>query len=133
MINATDAASYLVETLKCPLPPTTAGKRRTYRISESLPTYTEIFETLKIVTGRQYHVEYLDVESAQEEEKVANSDGDIDAELAASHKLVQGREGTLLPQPWDNHQFPSIKPANLEDSMRAAFSSPKLRKAYGLD
>ncbi|KAF2121040.1 hypothetical protein BDV96DRAFT_610025 [Lophiotrema nucula] len=133
LINATDSATYIVETLKEPISATAEGHRRTYRISESSPTYAEIFDILQRVTGRRYSVEYLDVESAQEEERAANASGDTEAELAASHKLIQGREGTLLPVPWNNERFPGVKPAGLEDSLRAAFAHPKLRKAYGLD
>jgi hypothetical protein len=129
LINATDAAAYLVKTLLDPLNSTDGG-RRTYRFSENSPTYATLFRTLKTVTGREYQVEYLDVESAQLEEQTAKERGDVDAELAASHKLIQGRQGTLLPPPWDNGKFPSVEPSSLEESLRAAFASPKLQKAY---
>lgn len=131
LINATDAAAYIVETLLDPCG-STDTRRRTYRFSESSPTYATLFRTLKTVTGREYHVEYLDVETAQLEEQAAKQSGDVDAELSASHKLIQGRQGTLLPLPWDNERFPSVKPSSLQDSLMAAFASPKLRIAYGL-
>jgi hypothetical protein len=130
LINATDAAAYLVKTL---LDPSSLieTRRRTYRFSESSPTYATLFRTLKTVTGREYHVEYLDVEAAQLEEHGAKQSGD--AELSASHRLIQGRQGTLLPLPWDNGKFPSVTPSSLQDSLMAAFASTKLRKAYGLE
>lgn len=132
LINATDAAAYLVKTLLDPLS-STESTRRTYRFSESSPTYATLFRTLKTVTGKEYHVEYLDVEAAQLEEQAAKQSGDVDAELSASHKLVQGRQGTLLPLPWDNGKYPSVTPSSLQDSLMAAFASTQLRKAYGLE
>ncbi|RVX73842.1 hypothetical protein B0A52_02732 [Exophiala mesophila] len=132
LINATDAAAYTVQTLLDPLSVADAG-RRTYRFSESSPSYATLFDTLKTVTGKEYQVEYLDVEEAQLEEQAAKQSGDVGAELAASHKLIQGRQGTLLPLPWDNDRFPNIAPSSLQDSLMGAFASPKLRKAYGLE
>jgi len=111
----------------------TDARRRAYRFSESSPTYATLFKTLEILTGREYHVEYLDVETAQLEEQAAKQSGDVDEELSASHKLIQGRQGTLLPLPWDNERFPSITPSSLQDSLTAPFASPQLRKAYGLE
>ena len=99
LLSTPDTVAYLVETLKDPLPDSgadagsTKGRRRTYRMHGSSCTWGEIFETLKDVTGKEYQVTYLDVESAKEEERQAIADGDIDAELAASHKLVQGWKG----------------------------------------
>jgi len=87
---------------------------------------------LKEITGKEYEVTYLDVESAKEEEQQAVADGNVDAELAASHKLIQGREGTRLPEPWDNDRFPTIKPESMEVVLRRAFTSEKYRKFYGL-
>ncbi|KIW30498.1 uncharacterized protein PV07_06240 [Cladophialophora immunda] len=133
LISAQDSARYLVETLKEPLSPQAKGRRRTYRISGSDPTYAEIFEILERVTGRKYDVTYLDVESAKQEEAQAKVSGDIDAELAASHKLIQGREGTLLPRPWDNDRFPQIHPKNVEETLREAFASERAKLVYGLE
>ncbi|KIW84437.1 hypothetical protein Z517_03687 [Fonsecaea pedrosoi CBS 271.37] len=132
LISAEDSARYLVETLKEPLSPDAKGNRRTYRISGSNPTYAEIFEVLERVTGRKYNVAYLDVESAQREEAQARHAGDVDAELAASHKLIQGREGTLLAQPWDNARFPWIHPKGVEETLREAFASERAKEVYGL-
>ena len=139
LLSTPDAVAYLIETLKDPLPDmgagvgSTKGRRRTYRMHGSSPTWGEIFATLKEITGKEYQVTYLDVESAKEEEQQAVADGDVDAELAASHKLVQGLAGTLLPQPWDNDRFPAIKPESMEVVLKKAFASEKYRKFYGLE
>ncbi|KIW15123.1 hypothetical protein PV08_07910 [Exophiala spinifera] len=133
LIGAADSAKYLVETLKEPLSDDSKGKQRTYRISGSNPTYAEIFEILERVTGKKYEVTYLDVESAKEEEPQAKRAGDIDAELAASHKLIQGREGTLVPKPWDNDRFPHIHPKGVEEVLREAFATERTRKWFGLE
>ena len=45
--------------------------------------------------------------------------GNIDAELAASHQVIQGTEGTLLPKPYDNGRYPEVKPQGLEETWRA--------------
>jgi hypothetical protein len=138
LLSTPDTVAYLVETLKDPLPEvgasvgSTKGRRRTYRMHGSSPTWAEIFETLKEITGKEYEVTYLDVESAKEEEQQAIADGDVDAELAASHKLIQGRAGTCLPEPWDNDRFPAIKPESMEVVLRRAFASEKYRRFYGL-
>ncbi|OAP62392.1 hypothetical protein AYL99_04595 [Fonsecaea erecta] len=132
LIGAADSARYLVETLKEPLSPKAKGNRRTYRISGTNITYAEIFEILERVTGRQYDVTYLDVESAQHEEAQSKTAGDVDAELAASHKLIQGREGTLLPRPWDNDRFPLIHPKGVEETLREAFASERAKKWFGV-
>jgi hypothetical protein len=129
LISAADSAQYLVETLKHV--ESKAPLRRTLRLSGSTVTYKEIFEILERVTGRKYDVIYLDVESAINEERQAEQAGNVDAELSASHKLIQGREGTLVPQPWDNDKFPDVKPVSVEEALTAAFADPQLRKAYG--
>ena len=139
LLSTPDTVAYLIETLKDPLPDqeadigSTKGRRRTYRFHGSSQTWDEIFRTLKNVTGKEYEVTYLDVESAKEEEQQSIADGDVDAELAASHKLVQGLEGTLLPQPWDNERFLAIKPEGMEVVLRKAFASERYRKFYGLE
>jgi hypothetical protein len=133
LVSAVDSAKYLVETLREPLSAAAKGNQRTYRISGSNPTYGEIFEILERVTGKKYEVTYLPVESAVEEEKQAQKAGDVDAELSASHKLIQGREGTLLPEPWDNDRFPNIHPMGVEETLRETFTSERRKKAYGFD
>lgn len=139
MLSTPDTIAYLIETFKEPLPDVgadfgdTKGRRRTYRMHGSSLTWREIFGTLKDITEKEYQVTYLDVESANEEEQQAIANGDVDAELAASHKLIQGREGTFLPQRWDNDRLPAIRPESVEVVLRKAFASEKYRKAYGLE
>ena len=129
LISTNDAAAYVVASLKALA---SNDERRTLRLSSASPTYKEIFSTLEKVTGRKYGVTYLDVETATEEEKEAKARGDVDAELSASHKLIQGLEGTLLPEPWDNEKFPDVKPMDVEEALRRAFENPSFRKVYGL-
>jgi hypothetical protein len=43
----------------------------------------------------------------------------VDAELAASHQVIQGTGRTLLPGPYDNEKFPEVKPMGLEETWRA--------------
>jgi len=45
--------------------------------------------------------------------------GDVDAELAASHQVIQGTGRTLLPAPYDNNKFPEVKPLGLEETWSA--------------
>lgn len=45
--------------------------------------------------------------------------GDVDAELAASHQVIQGTGRTLLPGPYDKEKFPEVKPKGLEETWRA--------------
>jgi hypothetical protein len=136
LLSTPNAAAYITETLTDPMPEVgenegeTKGRRRTYRISGQSPTWKEIFDALDTITGRKYEVTYLDVETAQHEEADALRDGDVDKELAASHKLIQGREGTLIPEPWDNGRFPNVKVDNFRDVLAAAFKDPFYQKAY---
>lgn len=132
LVSVKDTALYLTELLKTESPADQAPGRRTVRLPESTVTYSEIFRILEGVTGKKFEVTYLDVEKAEAEEQDARERGDIEAELATSHKLVQGREGTLVPQPWDNAMFPHIKPATVQESLEAAFKAPWGRRMYGL-
>jgi hypothetical protein len=45
--------------------------------------------------------------------------GEVDAELAASHQVIQGTGRTLLTGSYDNDKFPEIHPKGLEESWRA--------------
>jgi hypothetical protein len=45
--------------------------------------------------------------------------GDEDAELAASHQVIQGTGRTLVPGPYDNNNFLEVKPKGLEETWRA--------------
>jgi hypothetical protein len=85
------------------------------------------------VTGHSYRVTYRPVSEARELERRAKEIGDEKLESAASHRLVQGTEGTLLPQPWDNYKFPEIaKIRDVEDVLKETFHSEKYKSFYGL-
>jgi hypothetical protein len=56
----------------------------------------------------------------------------VELELKASHQLVQGREGTLLPLPADNDQFLQVNPKGLEEALKAVFNDPKKNVWLGL-
>ena len=43
----------------------------------------------------------------------------MDAELAASHQVIQGTGRTLVPRPYHNDKFPEVKPKGLEETWRA--------------
>ena len=133
LIGVEDTARYLVETLKESFKVDHGGHRRTYRVSGRDATYTQIFNILESIRGKRYNVTYLDVEDAMKEEAQAKALGDVDAELSASHKLIQGREGTLLSKPWDNDRFPQMQPKDVEECLRAAFNNENFRQAYGLN
>ena len=138
VLSFRNAADYVVATLLDPLPDVnddpgkSKGRRRTYRFGGETLSWKEIFESLERITGYAYRVTYLDVESAAREEAEAKREGDVDKELDASHKLIQGREGTLLPQPWYNHLFPQIKVDSFEEAATSAFQNDQWRKAYGI-
>lgn len=108
------------------------SRQRTYRFNGGPYTWGEIFSALERITGYPYEVTYIPVERALEKETHAKEIGDVDLELEASHQLIQGREGTLLPQPWDNGRFPSVKPKGLEEVLKQAFEDPNMREFLGL-
>jgi len=107
--------------------------QRTYRFAQSSPTWKELFGIMEKVTGHPYRVTYRPVSEAQELQRRAKEMGDEKLESAASHRLVQGTEGTLLPQPWDNSKFPEIsKIRGVEEVLKEAFHSEKYKSFYGL-
>jgi hypothetical protein len=125
--------TYLILTFLDPFDSSSASSRqRTYRFHGGPYTWREIFDTLLHVTGYKYDVTYVPVEQALELEKRGKETGDIELELKASHQLVQGREGTLLPLPADNAKFPQVKPNDLEKALKIVFSDPKKRSWLGL-
>jgi hypothetical protein len=138
LLSERDCAKYLVESLLDPIPNMqepqgdTKGRRRTYRISGNTVTWEEIFRELGQVRGVHYNVDYCDIDGALDEEAAGRREGEIEKDLAASHKLIQGREGTLLPQPWDNNRFPHIQPKGVKEALRAALSDSFCRTRYGL-
>jgi hypothetical protein len=96
------------------------ARQRTYRFNGGPYTWPQILAGLEKATGTKYQITYLPVEKAAEREKLAKETGDVDLELEASHQLVQGREGTLLPLPHDNDRFPEVKLISLEESLKGA-------------
>jgi hypothetical protein len=125
--------TYLILTFLDPFDASSASSRqRTYRFHGGPYTWREIFDTLRRITGYSYDVTYLPVDQALELEKVGKETGDVELELKASHQLVQGREGTLLPLPADNTKFPQVKPKGLEQALKAVFDDPDQRSWLGL-
>jgi len=86
------------------------------------------------VTGKPYKVIYRPVSEARELEARAKAANDEKLETAASHRLVQGTEGTLLPQPWDNSKFPeqAAKVVGIEEGLKQAWQNETYWKAYGI-
>ena len=137
LISTPDAVAFTMETLKHPFSMTgEAGNieahRRFYRFHGSSPTWTDIFNTLETVTGHRYAVSYHNVESALEKEARAKKLGDVELELEASHQLIQGREGTLLPEPFDNNRFPTIHPEPVQPALQRIFADPEMKEFLGL-
>ncbi|KAM0524465.1 hypothetical protein ACHAPE_000559 [Trichoderma viride] len=132
LLSTADAIAYTIETLRHPFSVADNGHRRTYRFHGGSPTWKEIFDDLEAITGHKYSVTYLDVETAVEKEARAKELGDVDLELEASHQLIQGRGGTLLPEPFDNDLFPNIHPESVHSVFEKSFKDANLRKFLGL-
>ncbi|OCL14880.1 NAD(P)-binding protein [Glonium stellatum] len=125
--------AYFMHTLSDPFDESIpTSRQRTYRFNGGPYTWSQIFSTLEKITGHPYDVTYVPVEQVLEKEARAKEIGDVDLELEASHQLIQGREGTLLPQPWDNGRFPNVKPKGLEEALKQAFGNPGMREFLGL-
>lgn len=86
------------------------------------------------ITGKPYKVTYRPVSEARELEAQAKAENDEELETAASHRLVQGTEGTLLPQPWDNSKFPDAaeKVRGVEEVLKSAWQNERYGKTYGV-
>jgi len=133
LLAVENVATYLVCTLLDPFNPSQAESRqRTYRFHGGPYTWPQILDALEKVTGFKYDIKYISVELAAEREKKAKETGDVELELEASHELVQGREGTLLPLPKDNDKFPWVKIKSLEEALKGGFENPEVRKVLGL-
>jgi hypothetical protein len=123
---------YTVQTLLDPFDGAQAGSRqRSYRFNGGPYTWKEIFAVLHRITGFEYEVTYIPVEEALETERKGKETGDIELELKASHQLIQGREGTLLPGPFDNEKFPAVKPKGLEETLKRVFDNALEEKGIG--
>lgn len=132
LLRIDDAIAYTIETLRKPFSTANNGHRRPYRFHGSSPTWREIFDELESITGHKYQVTYLDVETAVEKEARAKRLHDVDLELEASHQLIQGRGGTLLPEPFDNDLFPHIHPESVQSGFEKVFKDPELKKSAGV-
>lgn len=100
-----------------------AGRQRTYRFHGESLTWKEIFGILERVTGHKYQVKYLPVEEAREMAEEAQRLQDDMMAMRASHRVVQGSSGTLLPQPYDNAKFPDVQVQGAEEVLTNAFAS----------
>ncbi|KAL7921168.1 hypothetical protein ACQKWADRAFT_327952 [Trichoderma austrokoningii] len=132
LLSTADAIAYTIETLRHAFSVADNGHRRTYRFHGSSPTWKEIFDDLEAITGHRYSVTYLDVETAVEKEARAKVLGDVDLELEASHQLIQGRGGTLLPEPYDNDLFPNVHPESVHSVFERGFKDAETRNFLGL-
>ncbi|KAG0645843.1 hypothetical protein D0Z07_7941 [Hyphodiscus hymeniophilus] len=115
MLATNDAAKFLVCTLLDP--PTT--QERTYRFLGGNYSWTTIFSTLEKIQGVKWTISQKSVEQARENQRKAIETGNVDAELAASHQVIQGTGRTLLPGPYDNERFPEVEPQGLEETWTA--------------
>ncbi|KAH8123538.1 hypothetical protein ACSS6W_000940 [Trichoderma asperelloides] len=131
LLSTADAIAYTIETLRHPFSVADNGHRRPYRFHGASPTWKEIFDELETITGHRYSVTYHDVESAVEKEARAKVLGDVDLELEASHQLIQGRGGTLLPEPFNNDLFPNIHPESGHSVFEKIFRDENMRKFLG--
>ncbi|KAF8848372.1 hypothetical protein BDZ45DRAFT_732977 [Acephala macrosclerotiorum] len=114
LLAVNDAAKFLVCTL---LDPPTA-QERTYRFVGGNYSWTTIFSTLEKIQNAKWSVTYKSVEEARANQQKAIETGDVDAELAASHQVIQGTGRTLLPGPYDNDKVPEAQSLNLEETWR---------------
>jgi hypothetical protein len=122
--NRYSSAKYTVATLLEPFDSTdSASRQRTYRFHGESLAWKEIFGILKGITGHQYQVNYLPVEAAREMATEAERLQDDKMAMRASHRVVQGSSGTLLPQPYDNARFPEVQVQSVEEVLTNAFAS----------
>jgi hypothetical protein len=84
------------------------------------------------ITGHEYSVTYKSVEEAREMSRQAEERKDDQLAMQAGHRLVQGSNGTLLPDPYDNDKFPDVKVRVVEEVLSEALKNPELKSWYGL-
>jgi hypothetical protein len=132
LLSIADSIAYTIETLRHPFSAANNGHRRTYRFHGASPTWKELLDELETITGHKYAVTYHDVETAVEKEARAKIIGDVELELEASHQLIQGRGGTLLPEPFDNDLFPNIHPESVHSVFERIFKEEGMRQWLGL-
>jgi hypothetical protein len=108
-----------------------ASRQRNFRFHGESPTWHEIFDILQRVTGKSYQVTYLPLDNALAMEAKAKEEKDDQQEMNASHRVVQGSEGTLLPKPYSNNLFPDIKPKGVEEVFKVASTDAANAEWYG--
>lgn len=87
---------------------------------------------LKGITGHEYQVSYKPVQEALEMSRQADELKDDVLAMNSSHRVVQGSNGTLLPEPYDNDKFPDVTPKGVEEVLSAAYKDPASKAWYGL-
>ncbi len=126
-------AAYTVRTMLLPFDAADAASRqRTFRFQAGAPSWKEIFAMLQRITGHAYDVTYKPVEEALALSRRAEELKDDKLAMSASHRVVQGSNGTLLPKPYDNSRFPDVHPKTVEEVLAAGLTNPANRGWYGL-
>lgn len=109
-----------------------ASRQRTFRFHSESLSWKEIFGILERITGHAYEVTYKPVEEALEMSRRADELQDDKLAMNASHRVVQGSNWTLLPEPHDNSRFPDVHPRGVEEVLREGFTNPETKSWYGL-
>lgn len=126
-------AAFTVRTLLFPFNPSSATSRqRTFRFHGESPSWLELFAMLHRITSHEYVVTYHPVEEALVMSRQADALHDDKLAMNASHRVVQGMEGTLLPRPWDNDKFPDVVVKGAEEVLKKGYTDPKTKAWYGL-
>ncbi|KAF2093288.1 NAD(P)-binding protein [Rhizodiscina lignyota] len=133
LISVEDASALTARSLLMPFDAADPENRhRTFRFRGESPSWKEIFAILKRVTGYEYKVTYHDVSEAWALQKEAKEKNDEKLEMNSSHRIVQGTEGTLLPEPYDNDKFSDVNVKGVEEVLRATFADEKQKAFLGL-
>ncbi|KAH8651242.1 hypothetical protein BX600DRAFT_387342 [Xylariales sp. PMI_506] len=121
VISIPDTAKYTVQTMLEPFSSSGATSRqRTYRFNGETVTWKDIFAMLERASGSKWQVTYRPVEDALADSREAEKRNDDFEAMRASHRVVQGSEGTLLPQPYDNDHFPNVHVHGVEEVLISA-------------
>jgi hypothetical protein len=132
MLKWNSVMAFTVRSLLLPFAGDATSCQRTFRFHGESPSWKEIFDMLERITGVKYKVTYQSVDEAWKLQTEAKENSDDKLEMSASHRIVQGTEGTLLPKPYDNEKFPDVKVKGVEEALKHMFSDEKLRRFLGL-